>query len=238
MDWRGRLSEGGPLKSPEMGLRCRYNDSIIASCQSIFMKSQCQFHPQVKLLVGPTPMRAAAAFNLALLGCLIVSLSSCAWIDRPLGYVARSINPYRFELIQGNVITKEQVEVLRPGMSKNQVKEVLGTPLITSLFHEERWDYAFTVRRSGQELQKKKLAVFFDKEQMLRWESDPLPTEAEFAATIDIRRPSLNKVPSLQATPEQLARFKAVPSAEPNGTGTLGLERATVRSNYPPLEPN
>lgn len=202
------------------------------------MKSHRQFHLQDKLLAWLSGLRPVFALHLACICGLSVAVSSCAWIDQPLGFVARSINPYRFELIQGNVITKEQLEVIRPGMSKNQVKEVLGTPLITSLFHEERWDYAFTVRRSGQEIQKKKLAVFFDKEQMLRFESDPLPSEAEFAATIDIRRPSLNKVPSMKATPEQLAGFKSAKTVEENVSDLSGRERGVVRSNYPPLEPN
>jgi len=201
------------------------------------MKSHRQFHPQDQFLAWLSGLRPVFALHLACICGLSVAVSSCAWIDQPLGFVARSINPYRFELIQGNVITKEQLEVIRPGMSKNQVKEVLGTPLITSLFHEERWDYAFTVRRSGQEIQKKKLAVFFDKEQMLRFESDPLPTEAEFAATIDIRRPSLNKVPSMKATPEQLAGFKSAKTVEENMSDLSGRERGVVRSNYPPLEP-
>jgi len=202
------------------------------------MKSRCQFLYQVNPLAWLSALRVVFPLKLAWVCGLSVCLSSCAWIDQPLGFVARSINPYRFELIQGNVITKEQLEVIRPGMSKNQVKEVLGTPLITSLFHEERWDYAFTVRRSGQEIQKKKLAVFFDKEQMLRFESDPLPSEAEFAAAIDIRRPSLNKVPSMQASPEQLAAFKSAKPFEENVSGNSGIERGAVRSNYPPLEPN
>jgi outer membrane protein assembly factor BamE len=217
--------------------RCRYNGPIISSCQSIFMKSHRQFHPQDQFLAWLSGLRPVFALHLACICGLSVAVSSCAWIDQPLGFVARSINPYRFELIQGNVITKEQLEVIRPGMSKNQVKEVLGTPLITSLFHEERWDYAFTVRRSGQEIQRKKLAVFFDKEQMLRFESDPLPSEAEFAATIDIRRPSLNKVPSMKATPEQLAGFKSAKTVEENMSDLSGRERGVVRSNYPPLEP-
>lgn len=167
-----------------------------------------------------------------------VLLSSCAWVDQPLGYVARSINPYRFELIQGNVITKEQLEVLRPGMNKVQVKEVLGTPLITSLFHEERWDYAFTVRRSGQEIQKKKLTVYFLKGELTHFESDPLPSEVEFAATIDIKRPSVSKLPALQATPEELAQFKTKPTTSQDASNNAAPERSAVRSNYPPLEPN
>jgi outer membrane protein assembly factor BamE len=202
------------------------------------MKSPVQTCVNVNFMAGSSRLGPFEGLKVGVMSLLCVVLSSCAWIDQPLGYVARSINPYRFELIQGNVITKEQLEVLRPGMSKNQVKEVLGTPLISSLFHEERWDYAFTVRRAGQEIQKKKLAVFFVKEELLRFESDALPSEVEFAATIDIRRPSLSKLPAMQATPEQLAGFK---SSKPTGQddATLGGgQSGVVRSNYPPLEPN
>ncbi len=200
------------------------------------MKSLLQALLKVNFRAGlhSSPSRRGSSLTLAFL--LSSALTSCAWVDQPLGYVARSINPYRFELIQGNVITKEQLEVLRPGMNKNQVKEILGTPLITSLFHEDRWDYAFTVRRSGQEIQKKKLTVYFAKGELARFESDPLPSEVEFAATIDIRRPSLSKLPALKATPEQLAGFK--PSASAKAEDAEASERSTVRSNYPPLEPN
>jgi outer membrane protein assembly factor BamE len=203
-----------------------------------FMKSFLQPHLKVSFMARLGLHRPTWGWR-AMLGWGLVSLvSSCAWVDQPLGYVARSINPYRFELIQGNVITKEQFDVLRPGMKKEQVKEVLGTPLITSLFHEERWDYAFTVRRSGQEIQKKKLTVYFVKGELVRFESDPLPSEVEFAATIDIKRPSLSKLPALQASPEQLAEMKKKPISKEAEASTLAQERAVIRSNYPPLEPN
>ena len=217
---------------------CRYNDPIIASPFSFFMKSLVQRCLKVNFMAGSSHLGPFWGLKVGLVGLLCVVLSSCAWIDQPLGFVARSINPYRFELIQGNVITKEQLEVLRTGMGKNQVKEVLGTPLISSLFHEERWDYAFTVRRSGQEIQKKKLAVFFVKDELVRFESDALPSEVEFAATIDIRRPSLSKLPAMQASPEQLAGFKSSKPAGQNDASLVDVQRGAVRSNYPPLEPN
>ena len=217
---------------------CRYNDPIIASPLSFFMKSPVQRCLKVNFMACASRLSPFWGLKVGMVGLLCAVLTSCAWIDQPLGFVAKSINPYRFELIQGNVITKEQLEVLRTGMSKNQVKEVLGTPLISSLFHEERWDYAFTVRRSGQEIQKKKLAVFFVKDELVRFESDALPSEVEFAATIDIRRPSLNKLPAMQATPEQLAGFKTSKPAGQHDTTLEGSQRGPVRSNYPPLEPN
>jgi hypothetical protein len=63
------------------------------------------------------------------------------------------ITPYKIDVIQGNFVSKEQVEQLRPGMTRDQVKATLGTPLMASLFHADRWDYVFTLKRQGVEPQ-------------------------------------------------------------------------------------
>ena len=62
---------------------------------------------------------------------------------------ADSITPYKVEVVQGNFVSKEQVEALKPGMSRQQVRDILGTPLVTSVFHGDRWDYVFTLKRQG-----------------------------------------------------------------------------------------
>ena len=64
-----------------------------------------------------------------------------------------ALQPYRAPVVQGNVVTREQVAVLRPGMSRIQVRDILGTPLLTSVFHADRWDYVFTLRQQGREPQ-------------------------------------------------------------------------------------
>jgi outer membrane protein assembly factor BamE len=196
-----------------------------------------QSHTRTRQL-GLHPYRGLLA---ALLGAAVLVLSACSFVDEPLNRLVANINPYRIELIQGNVVTQEQIQVIRPGMSKNQIKEVLGTPLIESLFHGNRWDYAFTIRRHNEPIQQRRLAVFFENDAMTRYEADPLPTEAEFAARIDIRRPSTAKIPPLTATPEQLAPFKP---AAPLAQGTLAASEAStdllnataVSAQFPPLE--
>ena len=87
---------------------------------------------------------------------LLSLLTACAVVDDPVARAMRKVTPYRIEVVQGNFVSKEQVQALRPGMTRNQVKEILGTPLIASVFHADRWDYAFTIRRKGtpQELEK------------------------------------------------------------------------------------
>ena len=65
-------------------------------------------------------------------------LSACSAIDDPMARAMRKVTPFRVEVVQGNFVSKEQVQALRVGMSRNQVKDILGTPLIASVFHSDR----------------------------------------------------------------------------------------------------
>ena len=98
--------------------------------------------------------------------------------------VVSALTPYRNDIVQGNVVTREQFELLRTGMTRQQVRGILGTALLTSIFHADRWDYVFTLKRQGVEPQTRKVQVFFKNDVLERTESDPLPTESEFVATL------------------------------------------------------
>jgi outer membrane protein assembly factor BamE len=141
------------------------------------------------------------------------------------------VSPYRFDRVQGNVITREQVAVLQAGMSRNQVKEVLGTPLLASVFHADRWDYVFTFRRQGAEPQSRRVTVFFKGDTLERFDADDLPTEAEFVATLK-SIPTQGKLPAMEATAESLEKF---PAATP--ASVAPTTAAKPDTNYPPLEP-
>ena len=139
---------------------------------------------------------------------------------------------YQPEVVQGNFVSKEQVQALRAGMPRQAVREILGTPLVTSVFHAERWDYAFTIRRQGSEPQLRRFTVYFKGDVLDRVDGDPLPTEAEFAAKLDTRRPP-SKLPELKATPKELANLPAKSSA---ATSNANASAATLPASYPPLE--
>jgi len=145
--------------------------------------------------------------------------------------VASVVTPYRIDVVQGNFISSEQVQALSPGMSQQQVREILGTPLMASLFHADRWEYVFTLKRPGVEAQTRRLTVFFKNGAMERVEGDTMPSEAEFVASLSSRL-SKPKVPQLEATPEQLARFPK-PEAQPAPPPAPQAKPAT---HYPPLE--
>lgn len=153
------------------------------------------------------------------------------------------LTPYKVDVIQGNFISKEQVEALQPGMPRSQVKELLGTPLIASIFHADRWDYVFTLKRQGVPPQAYRYTVFFKDDVLERSAGDAMPSEAEFIAQLNTHR-KRGKVPVLEATAEQLkAAEKSAPRAStpaPAGaadaSGAATAQPAAPATAYPPLE--
>jgi len=85
---------------------------------------------------------------------LALALSACSGGFR--------LSPYRMDVRQGNMVTQEMVAKLKPGMTEDQVRFVLGTPLITDIFHAGRWDYVYRFQPGGRgEVEERKLTVFF-----------------------------------------------------------------------------
>ena len=145
------------------------------------------------------------------------------------------ITPYKIEIVQGNFVSKEQVELLKPGMPRVQVREVLGTPLLASVFHADRWDYVFTLKRQNAEPQALKLTVFFKNDALERFEGDAMPSETEFVSRLDSRR-KLGKVPVLELTDEQLRAVEKKPAAAGLAPATTPAPMPTPGASYPPLE--
>lgn len=158
-------------------------------------------------------------------------VAACGSFDGLTGRMANSITPYRVEVVQGNFVSREQVEALRPGMNRQQVRDVLGTPLLTSVFHADRWDYVFTLKRQGVEPQARKLTVFFTGDAMQRFEGDTMPSEAEFVATLD-RKVRQGKVPVLEASDAALGKFQGAPA----NAAAAPVVDLPLPASYPPLE--
>lgn len=165
---------------------------------------------------------------------LVSLLAACSSLGETTRNAMSSITPYKVEVVQGNFVSREQVQALQPGMSRQQVREILGTPLVTSVFHADRWDYVFTIQRQGVEAQNRKLNVFFEGERFVRAEGDEMPSESEFVATLGKPTGKL-KVPNLQASEEQLAKF---PAAKPKAADAVARDTAQPQRSYPPLEAN
>ena len=118
------------------------------------------------------PLRPAL-FLVACSGALM--LSGCQSMR---SWAPNFVQPYRPDVQQGNVVTKEMVDQLREAMTRDQVRFLLGTPLLTSVFHTERWDYVYYLQRGkGNEIQQRRLVVFFNNDRLERFQSDAMPEE-------------------------------------------------------------
>lgn len=88
------------------------------------------------------------------------------------------MRPYKFDLQQGNVITADKVAQLQPGMTKEQVEFLLGTPLLNDIFHTERWDYIFYKKPGYKDPTRRHLAIYFAEGKVVRISEDPLPNSS------------------------------------------------------------
>lgn len=161
-------------------------------------------------------------------------LAGCSGFNQATRGMADALTLYKPEVVQGNFVSREQVEALRPGMTRLQVRDILGTPLVTSLFHGDRWDYVFTLRRQGVAPQRYRLTVHFSGDTLERFDGDEMPSENEFVARIGTPRKA--KVPVLEATEAQLARFPQAPASDA-AAAPEGEAAAPAATSYPPLEP-
>jgi outer membrane protein assembly factor BamE len=175
--------------------------------------------------------------RLVLAAVALALLAGCGSYDNIGRRVSTALTPYKVEVVQGNFVSREQVQALQPGMSRDQVKQILGTPLVTSLFHGDRWDYVFTLRRQGVAPQQRHLTVYFKADAMERVEGgETMPSESEFVSTLDNRRKT-SKVPKLEATEEELRAASAKqPPTAPAAQGAPAPAAPAAATNYPPLE--
>jgi len=86
-----------------------------------------------------------------------------------------SFKPYKMDIQQGNVVTSKMMLQLRPGMSKSQVRFIMGTPLIQDSFHVNRWDYFYQMRKGGKIVEQRRVILDFKDEALLRVRGDVIP---------------------------------------------------------------
>ncbi len=169
--------------------------------------------------------------RLLLIPCALVAglmLTGCESLQRTDSFLG-FITPYRIDIVQGNAITKEQAALIKPGLTRLQVRDVLGTPLVADPFHANRWDYIFTLRRPNTDVQRRSVVVTFEGDVVKTMEAPDLPSEREFVASIS--RFKDPRAPKLELSEEERKALpmpvrKEVPAPEPMGP---------VRE-YPPLE--
>lgn len=124
-------------------------------------------------------------------------LASCSYLSSPV------LSPYKMDIRQGNYITPEMREKLKLGMSKQQVRYVMGTPMVSDVFHGNRWDYIYILKQRGEVVEKQRLTLYFEGDNLARMDDGSQPVQAA---------PVIVQPPVATAQPQPVA--KADPVAE------------------------
>jgi len=113
-----------------------------------------------------------------------------------------TLTPHKMDIRQGNYVTQEMVDKLKPGMTQKEVRFHLGTPLIVDPFRTDRWDYVYTYKHKGDLVEQRRLAVIFKDEKLVRLDGDVVPA-----------KPKPEPVVAEKPKPEPAAADKPKPDA-------------------------
>jgi outer membrane protein assembly factor BamE len=128
-----------------------------------------------------------------LLTMLLLLLAGCSSVP-----MLPSLKPYKIDIQQGNFITQDMVAKLKPGMTRSQVRFILGTPLVADPFHADRWDYVYQLQKRGQVTESRHITMVFDQDKLMRIEGDVVPAgEAKTEGGVAVQKPA----PPVEAEP-------------------------------------
>jgi outer membrane protein assembly factor BamE len=98
-------------------------------------------------------------------------LAGCSSLKNPIN----AITPYKLDIPQGNVVTQDMLDKLKPGMTRAQVRFVLGTPLVVDPFRVNRWDYVYRLEKAGRLVQQRHITVVFENDVLKGIEGNVVP---------------------------------------------------------------
>lgn len=110
---------------------------------------------------------------------LLALLAGCGSWSNPID----RLKPYKLDIPQGNVLTQDMVDKLKPGMTQSQVRFILGTPLIVDPFHNDRWDYVYRLEKSGRLMESRRITVIFDQDRLKALQGDVVASQVPAAAS-------------------------------------------------------
>lgn len=146
------------------------------------------------MISAPFLRTACTLARIGLFAGLALTLAGCGFLSRD--QLDNFSLTYRIDIQQGMVVTQEMADQLKPGMTREQVKFVLGTPLLTDPFHANRWDYPFRFQPGRGRIEERRFTVYFDNDRFTHFDGDKLPTEEEFAASRHFATTKIAKAPS------------------------------------------
>jgi outer membrane protein assembly factor BamE len=107
----------------------------------------------------------------------------CSTLLAGCGASVPAIKPFKMDIQQGNVVTSKMLLQLRPGMTKSQVRFIMGTPLVVDSFHKDRWDYFYQMRQAGKIVEQRRVILDFDKDLLTKVRGDVVPEGTAGAAS-------------------------------------------------------
>ena len=162
-----------------------------------------------------------------LLILLFVFLTAC-------GSTVPVLKPYKMDIQQGNVVTSKMLLQLRPGMTKSQVRFIMGTPLVVDSFHENRWDYFYQMRQGGKVIEQRRVILEFEKDLLTRVRGDVVPQGTAGADTGEAPASKTIVVPAKKAEEkswtEKLKFWKKdeTPTTKPLETAPMEAPKTVV----------
>jgi outer membrane protein assembly factor BamE len=154
-------------------------------------------------------------------------LAGCSTYDSVTRDIAQRITPYRITIVQGNFVSSEAAAKMRVGMSRDQVRQTLGTPLLADMFHADRWDYLFYFKRgSTAVVQQRDFIVHFEGDHVVSWSGgEDLPSELELLADIDGDKSGKKRKAAVQvaASAPAAASASAAAAAPVSASGAVAV---------------
>jgi outer membrane protein assembly factor BamE len=162
---------------------------------------------------------------------LVLLMSACSSVNL-------SLSPYRIDVQQGNALEQESVDKLKVGLTRSQVRFLLGTPLLVDPFHTNRWDYVFNYRKAGKLTEQRRLALFFDGDVLARIEAEGIEPKGEVP---EAKPAAVEKPAEKPAEPEKASVVETAPIVAPPPIETTKPEQPApapaVEMAAKPVEP-
>ena len=146
----------------------------LAGCASWRETKPAPAAPTAPAAIAADASKSAETANSGAQTTTVTKLQKFFWV----------FSPYRPDIQQGNFVSEEMLAQLKVGQTRDQVKFILGTPLLTDVFHADRWDYPFYLARGNGELTKARVTVYFKDDKVDHFDGGNLPTEKEYIARI------------------------------------------------------
>jgi outer membrane protein assembly factor BamE len=168
----------------------------------------------------------------------VAVLAGCSTYDSLTQRIAQSITPYRITVVQGNFVSAEAAAQMQVGMSRDQVRTLLGTPLLADMFHADRWDYVFYFKRGNTSVvQQRDFVVNFAGDRVASWSGgQDLPSNLELLAEIDGDKRGKKAFAAAEAAAAASAPVAASGAAAAEATVTPPADAAAA--NAQSMDPN